>query len=193
MPLTTPIYGLLAEFDDPNALIHAARQAREAGYVRMDAYSPYPIEELTEALALQPTWLPYIVLLGGILGGLTGYLLQVWSAGGLDDMNPQAWGGGWLGYSLEVAGRPDHSWPAFIPVTFELTILGAALSAVFGMLALNGLPRPYHPLFHVPRFALASRDQFFLCIEATDLKFDRQATEQFLAGLSPFGISEVPH
>src|SRR5262249_29228963 len=143
-----PIYGLLAEFDEANALVAATRRAHEAGFRRMDAYSPFPIEELSDALGLRKTRLPLLWLVGGLLGGGGGYLLPSWTAPARHPIN--------------VGGRPLSSWPAFIPVTFELTILGASLFAVLGMLALNGLPMPYHPVFNVPRFALATRDRFFL-------------------------------
>jgi hypothetical protein len=143
----------------------------------MDAYSPLPIEELHEALGAHHTKLPLIVLVGGVLGGIGGYLLQYWTS-------TQA-------YALNVGGKPLHSWPAFIPVTFECVILGAALSAVFGMLALNGFPQPYHPVFNVPRFALASRNRFFLCIEARDPKFDLQQTRAFLEALGPREVNVV--
>jgi len=171
------IYGLLAEFDDPNTLVIATRLAREAGYRRMDAYSPFPIEELHEALGAHHTRLPLLVLIGGICGCLGGYGLQYWVSA--------------VAYPVNVGGRPFHSWPAFIPVTFECTILLAALSAVLGMLALNGLPQPYHPVFNVPRFALASRNRFFLCIEARDPKFNLEQTRRFLETLKPREVSTV--
>ena len=170
-------YGLMAEFDDPNELVNATRQARTRGYRKMDAYSPLPIEELHEALGAHHTRLPLIVLIGGIVGCLGGYGLQYWAAA--------------VAYPLNIGGKPLHSWPAFIPVTFECTILVAALSAVFGMLALNGLPQPYHPVFNVPRFALASRNRFFLCIEATDPKFDLHDTRTFLESLNPREVTAV--
>jgi hypothetical protein len=171
------IYGLIAEFDNPNKLLHAARSAREEGYRRMDCYTPYPIEELTEALGVPHTKLPFIVLLGGIIGGVSGYLLQYW-------INV-------IDYPINIGGRPQHSWPAFIVPTFELTILGAAVAAVLGMLALNGLPRPHHPIFNAPNFALASRDRFFLCIEAVDPKFDLEKTARFLESFGAREVSDV--
>jgi hypothetical protein len=174
-----PIYGLLAEFDNPTELVAAARHVREAGYRKIDAYTPFPIEELAEALHIHDRRLPLIVLLGGITGGAGGYLLQYWCSV--------------IAYPINVGGRPLHSWPAFIPITFETTILIAAISAVLGMLALNGLPMPYHPLFNVPRFALASRDQFFLCIEADDPIFDIEQTRRFLEELRPLAVSTVAH
>ena len=174
-----PIYGLLAEFSDANELVSAARQAHEAGYRDLDAYTPFPIEELAHALGIHGSRLPLIVLIGGILGGLGGYFLQYWVSV--------------IEYPINVGGRPFHSWPAFIPVTFETTVLSAALCAVLGMLALNGLPMPYHPVFNVPRFALATRDRFFLCIEATDPKFDRELTRRFLERFAPRAIVEVDH
>ena len=174
---TAPLHGLIAEFEDPNELVAASRRAYAEGYRRMDAYSPLPIEELHEALGSHHTRLPLIVLIGGIIGCLSGYLLQYWVST--------------MAYPLNVGGKPLHSWPAFIPVTFECTILGAALSAVFGMLALNGLPQPYHPVFNVPRFALASRNRFFLCIEARDQKFELAATRAFLESLKPREVTTV--
>ncbi len=168
------IYGLMAEFDDPNALVAAAYRAQFEGYRRLDAYSPFPIEELHEALGAPHTRLPLIVFIGGAIGCIGGYFMQYWANA--------------LNYPLVVGGKPFNAWPMFIPVTFECTILGAALSAVFGMLALNGLPQPYHPVFNVPRFSLASRSGFFLCIEALDSKFDLSRTREFLESL---GASEV--
>ena len=174
-----PIYGVMAEFDNPTSLVNAAREARARGYRKLEAYSPFPIEELTEALHLPKSKLPLIVLIGGILGGLTGYLLQYYVTV--------------IYFPINIAGRPLHSWPMYIVITFELTILCAALSAVFGLLALCGLPMPYHPTFNVPRFALASRNRFFLCIEARDPLFDRQKTEEFLESLDAREVSEVAH
>ena len=174
-----PIYGILAEFEDPSDLVRGAHRAREAGYTRLDAYTPFPVEELREALALPHNRLPFLVLLGGLGGGLGGYLLQYWTSV--------------VDYPINIGGRPLHSWPAFVPITFETTVLGAALAAVLGMLALNGLPMPYHPLFNVPRFALSSRDRFFLCIEAADPLFDRDSTRRFLEALAPRQVSEVEH
>jgi len=174
-----PVYGLLAEFDEPNALIAAVRRTREAGYTQLDAYSPFPIEELSEALGFHRNRLPLLVLIGGIIGGLSGLGLEYWTAV--------------IDYPINVGGRPFFSWPSFIPITFECTVLLAAFSAVLGMLALNGLPMPYHPVFNVPRFALATRDRFFLCIEATDPKFDRDDTRRFLERFVPRSVSEVDH
>jgi hypothetical protein len=172
-----PLYGLLAEFEGPEALLEATRGAYQEGYRHMDAYSPLPMEELADALGFHSTRVPLIVLIGGIIGCLGGFYLQYWISV--------------IDYPLNIGGRPYNSWPSFIPVTFELTILVAAFSAVLGMLALNGLPMPHHPVFNVPRFAQATRDRFFLCIEATDPKFDRDATRQFLEGLNAREISEV--
>src|SRR5204863_7097381 len=171
------IYGLMAEFEHPNQLVAAAHRAHAAGYRRMDAYSPLPIEELHEAMGFHHTKLPLIVLIGGLVGCLGGYLLQFWVST--------------MAYPLNVGGKPLDSWPAFIPVTFECTILGAALSAVFGMLALNGLPLPYNPVINVARFARASRNRFFLCIEARDKKFDLAETRRFLESLEPREVTVV--
>jgi len=171
------IYGVIAEFDTPTAVVAAARRAYEEGYRRMDAFTPYPIEELTEAIGIRHTRLPLLVLLGGITGALIGYGLQYWASV--------------IYYPLNVGGRPLHSWPSFIPVTFEMTILVAALTAVFGMLALNGLPQPYHPVFNTPGFDLASRNHFFLCIEARDPRFNLEETRAFLNSLDPREVTDV--
>ena len=171
------IYGLMAEFEDPTSLVTATERAHREGYRRMDAYSPFPIEELHHALGSKPSRLPLIVLIGGLVGCIGGYTLEYWSSV--------------IAYPLNIGGKPLHSWPAFIPVTFECTILAAALSCVLGMLALNGLPMPYHPVFSVPRFALASRNRFFLCIEAKDPKFELEATRRFLESLEPREVSTV--
>lgn len=174
-----PIYGVMAEFDNPTDLLSATEQAFSAGYRKMDAYSPYPIEEVSDALGFHSTRVPLVVLVGGILGGLSGYLLQYWISA--------------ISYPINVGGRPFQSWPAFIIVTFEMTILFGGISAVVGMLALNGLPMPYHPVFNNPRFSAASRDRFFLCIEAADPKFDREGTVKFLSELRPVDVAEVTH
>ena len=174
---SSAIYGLMAEFDDPTSLVTATERAHHEGYRCMDAYSPFPIEELHEALGAQHTKLPLIVLIGGLVGCIGGYTLEYWSSV--------------IAYPVNIGGKPLHSWPAFIPVTFECTILAAALSCVLGMLALNGLPMPYHPVFNLPRFALASRNRFFLCIEAKDPKFDVEKTRRFLETLSPKEVSAV--
>jgi hypothetical protein len=171
------LYGLLAEFHTPEAVLEAARRAYAAGYRCMDAYTPFPVEGLAEALGFHRTRLPLIVLLGGLCGGVLGYALLYYAEV--------------IDYPLIVGGKPFHSWPAFIPIVFETTIFFAALSAVLGMLALNGLPMPYHPVFNVPRFALASRDRFFLLIEARDPQFDPEATRRFLEELGADGIWEV--
>lgn len=173
------LYGLMAEFENPTELVAATRRAYQEGYRKMDAYTPIPVEELAEALGFRHTRLPLVVLVGGILGGLLGYGLQYWVSA--------------VAYPLNVGGRPLNSWPSFIPVTFEMTVLFAAAFAVLGMLALNGLPMPHHPVFNAPRFVMASRDRFFLCIEATDPRFDRAATRAFLETLHPRDIAEVPY
>lgn len=172
-----PLYGVLAEFADLTGLLRAVTESRKAGYRDIDAYTPFPSEEVAEALDAHDRRLPLLVLLGGIGGGIAGYFLQYWAAA--------------VSYPINVGGRPFHSWPSFIPVTFECTVLGAALMAVFGMLALNGLPRPHHPVFNVRRFALSTRDRFFLCIHATDPLFERESARHFLERLDPFEVSDV--
>ena len=175
----TPTYGLMAEFETPTDVVAAARRVHEEGYRRTDAFSPYPIEELSEAIGVHTTRMPLIVLIGGIVGLIAGYLMQYYTHV--------------IDYPLNVGGKPFHSWPQFIPITFETTVLGAALAAVFGMLALNGLPEPYHPVFNTPNFALASRDRFFLLVEARDPKFDREQTAAFLRTLGPREVTDVEH
>lgn len=172
-----PIYGVLGEFDSAEDLLEAADAVRQAGYRRTDAYAPFPVHGLADALGARPTRLPFIVLIGGIAGGVLGYLMQVYCAA--------------IDYPLNIGGRPPHAWPAFVPVTFELTILGAALSAVLGMFALNGLPRPYHPLFNIPEFSLASQNRFFLCIEATDPKFELAGVSEFLQRIGSTHVQVV--
>jgi hypothetical protein len=172
-------YGLMAEFDNPSDAVAAAKRVYEEGYRRIDAFSPYPVEELSEAIGAHKTYMPHIVLAGGILGGSLGYLMQFYLLT--------------ISYPLNVGGKPYHSWPAFIPITFECTVLGAALFAVFGMFALNGLPEPYHPVFNVPDFGLASRDRFFVLVESTDPKFDREQTAALLRSLGPREVSDVEH
>jgi Alternative complex III, ActD subunit len=168
------VWGLLAEFETPDELLSAAARAREAGYRRMDAYTPFPIHGLSDAMGFRPTKLPLVVLAGGLIGCVTALGMMWYSAT--------------IHYPLNVGGRPFASWPAFIPITFELTVLFASLSAVFGMLGMNGLPMPYHPVFNAPRFALASRDRFFFCIEARDPLYEEASTRAFLNGL---GAREV--
>ena len=173
------LYGLMAEFETPGALIAATEKSHRAGYRKMDAYAPYPIEELVHALGHHHSRLPLMVLCGGAIGAIAGLGLQVW-------VNAVA-------YPLNIGGKPVLSWPAFVPVTFEMTILCASLTAVLGMLALNGLPTPYHPVFNLPRFSAASRDRYFLCIEAADPRFHAEGTRQFLDGLGPTEVSEVEY
>jgi Protein of unknown function (DUF3341) len=174
---TAPVYGLLAEFDSPDDLVVAGERAYADGYRRLDAYTPFPVHGLAEAIGFRTNRLPFLVLLGGIVGAGAGFFSQYYAAV--------------IDYPLNVGGRPLNSWPAFIPITFEVTILVAATTAVLGMLALNGLPQPYHPVFNVPRFALATRDRFFLCIEATDPRFDSEATRRFLEGLGAKEVTDV--
>ena len=177
MTTGTPVYGMIAEFEGSKDLLAAAHRAYADGYRRMDAYTPLPVEGLAEALGVRRTWVPLIVLLGGLAGCLGGFFLQYWIAV--------------LDYPINVGGRPLNSWPSFIPVTFELTILVAAFSAVIGLFAVCRLPRPYHPVFNVPQFEMASQSRFFLCIESRDPHFDPEGTRRFLASRSPRGVYDV--
>jgi hypothetical protein len=171
------MYGLLAEFATPERLLEAARQAHAEGYRRIDAYTPMPIDGLAEAIGLRKSRVPLIVLLGGLTGCFGGFFLQWWIAV--------------LDYPINVGGRPLNSWPSFIPVTFELTILLSAFAAIGGLFALCRLPWPNHPVFSVPQFERASQDRFFLCIESRDPRFDAEGTRRFLAGLRPQGVYDV--
>jgi hypothetical protein len=174
------VYGLMAEFKTPGEIVSAARRAREAGFINMDAYTPFPIEELSEALGWHTRGrLPRLVLMGGLTGAAAGYGLQYYASV--------------IAYPVNVGGRPLHSWPSFIPITFETAVLFAALTAVLGMLALNGLPRPYHPVFNAPNFALASSDRFFLCVESADGKFELEKTRGFLQSLGAAEVSDVAY
>src|SRR5215813_5120539 len=177
--LAPALYGLMAEFDSSTELVHATQAAYDAGYRKMDAYSPFPIEEASEALGFHKTRVPLIVLIGGLMGGLGIYSLMYW-------INV-------IDYPLNIGGRPFHSWPAFIIPTFEMTVLFGGLAGVFGMFALNGLPMPHHPVFNVDRFSAVTRDRFFLVVEAADSQFDLVTTLQFMQSLNPLSVEEVPH
>src|SRR3989449_6482675 len=173
----SPVYGLMAEFDAAEQLIAAAERCRAEGYRYVNAYTPFPVEGLAEALGFRRSSVPLITLIGGVGGGVGGFFMQYWMAA--------------ISYPQNIGGRSLNSWPMFIPVTFELTVLGAAVFAVLGMLALNKLPQPHHPVFNAPRFALASNNRFFLCIEARDPKFDRVQASQFLERLKAHDLTEV--
>jgi hypothetical protein len=171
-------YGLIAEFAGPDRLVEATRRAYLAGYRQMDAFAPYQVEDLPEALGVRPSSIPLIVLAGGAVGAASGYALQWWVSA--------------VAYPMNVAGKPYNSWPMFIPVIFELTVLFACLAGFFGMLIQNGLPRPHHPVFNVASFRRASQDGFFLLIEASDPRYDREATRRFLHGAGATEVSDVP-
>jgi len=177
MKAKTSLYGVMAQFDNPTALVAAARETYAAGYRRINGYSPFPIEELSEAIGFTRTHLPLIVLIGGIVGALGGFSMQYW----MEVIN----------YPINVGGKPFNSWPAFIPITFECTVLAAAFAAVLGMLALNKLPQPYHPVFNAPNFALATRDSFFLVIESKDPKFSHEEVVRFLKSLEARDVCDV--
>jgi len=175
--MSVPLHGIIAEYETAEELLHAARRAREAGYTRMDAYSPFPVHGLAEAIGFEDHKVPWTVFLSGVVGAIAGFALQYYISV--------------IDYPLNVGGRPIFSWPAYIPVTFETTVLFAAFGAFIGMLAFNGLPQPYHPIFNAPRFERASQDRFFLCIEATDPLFDRTHTRHFLESTGARLVSEV--
>ncbi len=171
------LYGVVAEFDTPEAVIDAANAAREAGYKKMDAYTPFPVNGLDEALGMTNTRLGWVVLFMGIAGGVTAFAVQYFANA--------------VYYPINIGGKPLNAWPNFIIITFECTILFAAFTAGLFMLARNGLPRPYHSIFNTPNFAAATRDHFFLCIEATDAQFDAGKVRSFMETLSPLRVSEV--
>ncbi|GIV19818.1 MAG: membrane protein [Armatimonadota bacterium] len=175
--MSVPLHGIIAEFESAEDLLHAAQRARQAGYTRMDAYSPFPVHGLSEAIGFEDHKVPWVVFLAGVVGAIAGFSLQYYISV--------------VDYPINVGGRPHLSWPSFIPVTFETTVLFAAFGAFIGMLALNGLPQPYHPVFNAPRFERASQDRFFLCIEANDPQFDRVKTRHFLENLGARLVSEV--
>ena len=177
-PATSAVYGLLAEFEQPDEILNAAKSATSSGYVKVEAYSPFPVHGLDEAVGFRRSAVPLFVLCGGICGCASAFLLEWFCAA--------------YAYPLNIAGRPLVSLPAFIPVMFELTILFASFAALLSMLGLNGLPLPYHPLFNVERFSATTTDRFFLCIEAKDPKFDREKTKAFLESLKARGVYEVP-
>ena len=172
-----PLYGVMAEFENPTDLVAAAQKVYSLGYRRINGYSPYPIEELSEAIGFTKTSLPLIVFIGGLVGGITGFLMQYWIEV--------------IDYPINVGGKPYNSWPAFIPITFEMTVLFAAFSAVLGMLILNKLPQPYHPVFNLPNFALATRDRFFLAVEANDAKFNHAEVVELLKSLNAVAVTDV--
>ena len=174
----TGTYGLMAEFDNVNDAITAARRTYGAGYRKIDAYSPFPVEELSEAIGFHKNGVALVCLIGGLLGGTGAFTLQWWINN--------------VSYPVNIGGRPLNSWPSFIIVTFEMTILFGGLSAVFGMLALNGLPMPYHPVFNVPQFESVTKDHFFVMIFSSDKNYDATGTRKFLEGLGPISVSEVP-
>ncbi len=175
----TPIYGLMAEFLSAQDILAATRRARQAGYRSMDAYTPYPVEGLALELGMRGTRVPFVVLMGGLVGAGVGFFMQYYSMA--------------INYTFNVGGRPYNSWPVFIPITFELLILVGSFAAFLGMMFLNGLPQPHHPVFNVPQFGRSSQDRFFLCIEATDPQFDQRTTAEFLTTLNLHGeVIEVP-
>jgi len=172
-------YGLMAEFETAEQILEATRRARAVGYREMDAYTPYPVEGLAAELGLPRTRVPFVVLTAGLVGAAAGFFMQFYSMA--------------VDYPFNVGGRPENSWPVFVPIAFEVMVLVAAFAALFGMLFLNGLPRPHHPVFNVPRFERASQDRFFLCIETVDAKFDAVQTRRFLMEAHALEVTEVPN
>jgi hypothetical protein len=172
------LYGLAVSFDSPEAVVEAARKIYAAGYRRTEGYTPYAVEGLSEALGFYKTGIPLGVFVGGVVGGIGGYFML--------------WYANVISYPWNIGGKPPNSWPAFIPITFEMTVLGAALMALFTMLILNGLPSPYHPMFRASSFELASQTRFFICIEVSDPQFDFTETRRFLESLGPTAVVEVP-
>ncbi|HKG46008.1 MAG TPA: DUF3341 domain-containing protein [Pyrinomonadaceae bacterium] len=172
-----PLYGVMAEFENPTDLVAAAHHVYSLGYRRINGYSPYPIEELSEAIGFTKTSLPLIVFIGGVIGAFAGFFMQYWIEV--------------IDYPINVGGKPYNSWPAFIPITFEMTVLCAAFAAVLGMLVLNKLPQPYHPVFNLPNFAMATRDRFFLAVEANDPKFNHSEVVDLLKSLNAVAVNDV--
>ena len=171
------LFGMIAEYTEPEQLVEATKKAYAAGYRKMDGYSPFPIADMSEALHLRGTGVPPAVFLGGVLGAISGFgMAYIASA---------------VHYPLNIGGRPFVSWQSFIPITFELMILFAAFANLGAMLALNGLPLPYHPIFNAKRFERASTDRFFLCIEATDPQYDEAKTRALLEATAPVEVSLV--
>ena len=174
----TPVFGVLAEFDGTDRLLQGVERSREAGYRRMDAYTPFPVEGLAEALGFSDRRVPLLTLAGGIFGSALGYGMQVYTN---------------LAFPINIGNRPLISTPAFMLITFELMVLFAVLAAIFGMFALNRLPRLNHPVFGAKAFHLATSDKFFLIIFGDDERFDRDRTREFLEGLQPLRVEIVPH
>jgi hypothetical protein len=177
MSVDAAVYGLMAEFVDEGSYVTALRRVALAGFTCTDGYSPFPVEDAPEALGMRRTWIPLTMLIAGVIGLITGYLLQYWAAG--------------IAYPINVGGRPLNSWPMFVPITYELTILFASFAGLFGMLIMNGLPKPYHPVWNVPEFARASQDRFFVVIEANDPRYESEGTRRFLEELAPGRVYDV--
>lgn len=172
------LYGLLAEYETADELVAAAKKVSDEGYKQIDGYSPYPVPGVADAIKFPFPEMAIVMLLGGLIGAVAGFTMQYYTAA--------------IDYPLNVAGRPLNSWPSFIPVTFEMTVLTCGLSGVFGLMILCGLPQPHHPLFNVPAFERASQDRFFLCVEAKDKKFDKDTVQTLLQSTQPLAVMEVP-